>query len=108
MAKTRDTDLMKTLRESGVRKKVARAVSDIGGKASDKERKLVNTTVESLRSAADELERRAGGSQRNEAARKAARTRKRQAAERNAAARKGARTRAGASAGRAATSAGRS
>jgi hypothetical protein len=93
MAKGRDNDLMKTLRDSGVRKKVARAVSDATGKASQKERDLVNRTARSLRSAADELERRAGGSKRSEAARKAARTRKRQATKRSVSARKGAQTR---------------
>jgi hypothetical protein len=93
MAKGRDNDLMKTLRDSGVRKKVARAVSDATGKASEKERDLVNRTARSLRSAADELERRAGGSKRSEAARKAARTRKRQATKRSVSARKSAQTR---------------
>jgi hypothetical protein len=93
MAKGSDNDLMKTLRDNGVRKKVARAVTDATGKTGVKERELVNKTVAGLRTAADELERRAGGSQRSEAASKAARTRKRNAAARSAAARKGARTR---------------
>jgi hypothetical protein len=94
MAKKRDNDLMKTLRQSGVRKRVARAVSDAAGRAnSGKQPAVVTRTIKGLRSAANELEKRAGGSQRSEAAKKAANTRKRKAAQRSSAARKAARTR---------------
>jgi len=98
VAKKRDEDLMTTLRDNGVRKKVARAVSEATDGAPNSEQKnLIDRTVEGLRTAADSLESRAGGSRRSESAKKAARTRKRKAAERSAAARRGARTRARAS-----------
>jgi hypothetical protein len=94
MAKKRDNDLMKKLQQSGVRKRVARAVSDAAGKTnSGRQPAVVTRTIESLRSAASEIEKRVGGSQRSEAAKKAARTRKRKAAQRSSAARKGAKTR---------------
>jgi hypothetical protein len=93
MANVRDTDLMKTLRDCGLRKKVARAVTDASGKATATEKEMVAKTVSGLRAAADELESRVSAPQRSQAAKKAARTRKQNAAERSAAARKGARTR---------------
>ncbi|MBV9425125.1 MAG: hypothetical protein JOZ98_19615 [Solirubrobacterales bacterium] len=98
MAKKRDEDLMRTLRDNGVRKKVAQAVSEATDGAPNSEQKnLIDRTVEGLRTAADSLESRVGDSRRSESAKKAARTRKRKAAERSAAARRGARTRARAS-----------
>ena len=94
MAKKRDNDLMKTLRQSGVRKKVARAVADATGRAnSGKQPAVVTRTIESLRGAASELEKRVSRPQRSEAAKKAAQTRKRKAAQRSASARKAARSR---------------
>lgn len=95
MAKNQDRDLLKTLRAGGVRKKVARVVAESTGKgARNKQPKLVTRTIENLRAAAGELDSRVRRSQRSEAAKKAARTRKRKAAQRSAAARKGAKTRA--------------
>jgi hypothetical protein len=92
MASKNDTALMKTLRDSGLRKKVARAVTAAAGKDGESQGELISETVERLRAAAAELE--GHGSRRSEAAKKAARTRKRTAEERSAAARKAARTRA--------------
>ena len=95
MAKKRDTDLMAQLRESGLRKKVARSITDSAGQArKGKTPKLVTDTVSSLRKAATELENRVTGPDRRAAAKKGAATRKRKAAARRASARKGARTRA--------------
>jgi len=56
--------------------------------------KLVTRSIDNLKSAASELDTRVRGSRRSEAAKKAARTRKGNAAKRSGAARKGARTRA--------------
>jgi hypothetical protein len=99
MAKKKDKDLLETLRGSGLREKVARAVTDsVENARHGKQPKAVKRTIESLRAAASELEDRVNGSRRrSEAAKKAARTRKREAAKRSAAARKGAKTRAKAS-----------
>lgn len=94
MAK-KDKQLSAALRESGVRKKIARTLTDSAGRATQaKSSKAVTRTVESLRAAATELESRLGNSTRSEAAKKAARTRKRKAAKRSAAAKKAAQTRA--------------
>ncbi len=95
MAKKRDTDLFNTLRASGLRKQVAQAVTDATGKVKGgKQPRLLDRTVANLRTAASELEQRLGGAKRSEAAKKAARTRKRKAAARSDAARKAAKTRA--------------
>jgi hypothetical protein len=97
MAKKRDKDLFDTLRKSGVRKKVAKAASESAATAKNgKPAKAVTETVESLKQAASHLERQAHGSSGRDAANKAARTRKRNAAARSEAAKKGARTRAAA------------
>ncbi|MGI8713474.1 MAG: hypothetical protein ACR2NR_09875 [Solirubrobacteraceae bacterium] len=94
--KQRDSDLFEVLRESGLRKKVARAVTESAGRAKKgAPPKTVSNTVEGLRAAASELEHRVSGSRRSEAAKQAARTRKRNAAKRSASAKKAARTRAG-------------
>lgn len=91
-----DKDLRKLLRASGVRKKVARALAESTGRSnnSGKQPKLVEATLENFRKASAELDSRVRGSQRSEAAKKAARTRTREASQRSAAAQKGARTRA--------------
>jgi hypothetical protein len=95
MAKRRDTDLFNKLRASGLRKKVARVVTEASRKAQGgKQPKLLERTVRNLRTAAAELEHRMGGARRSEASKKAARTRKRKAAARSNAARKAAKTRA--------------
>jgi hypothetical protein len=98
MAKKRDKDLLETLRKSGLRKKVARALTGSDAKTTrgkgGKQSPLVTRTVENLRTAALELEKRVGGPSRSGAAKKAASTRKLGAARRSAAARKAAKTRA--------------
>ncbi len=91
----KNNDLLQTLRNSGLRKKVARAVSDSADRASGgKAPKAVARTVENLRKAATELESHVSGSSRSAAAKKGAQTRKRKAAARSAAAKKAAKTRA--------------
>ena len=98
MANKRNTDLFDAMRSAGLRKKVARSVSDaIGsGRRRADAPKAVKTVVADLKRLADEIEDRAkGGPQkRSAAAKKAAATRKRNAAKRSAAAKKGARKRA--------------
>lgn len=94
--KKRDSDLFNTLRESGLRKRVARTMSQSPGPGKrGTSSASVSRTIDKLRQAASELEGRVGGaSQRSEAATKAARTRKRNAAKRSASAKKAAKTRA--------------
>lgn len=95
MASRKDRDLLQTLRDSGLRKKVAQSLTDVAGNANrGKQPKVVTRAVKELRTAAGELEKRVGGSTRSKAAKKAAQTRKRKAAQRSAAARKAAKTRA--------------
>ncbi len=94
MAKKQDNDLLQMLRGAGLRKKVARTVTKTAGRANGKQPEVVNQVVDNLRRAASEIESRVTGSSRSEAAKKAARTRKRKAAARSASARKAARTRA--------------
>ncbi len=97
MAKKSEKDLFDSLRESGVRKKVAKTASESAAKTKNgKPSKAVTRTVESLKQAASDLERHAHGSSRSEAARKAARTREHNARKRSEAAKKAARTRAAA------------
>jgi hypothetical protein len=99
--KKRSDDLFDHLRARGVRKKVAKAISGRAGapKGRKKAEALARTAMADLRSASDAIKHRVvkGETKRSEAARKAVRTRKRNAAKRSAAARKGARTRARAS-----------
>jgi hypothetical protein len=95
MAKKQDKDLFDVLRASGLRKKVARGLSDSAAKAKGaKHSSLIDKTVDNLRGAASELESRVSQSGRSDAAKKAARTRKRNADKRSASARKAAKTRA--------------
>lgn len=97
MAKKRDKDLFDSLRKSGVRKKVAKAASESAAAAKNgKPSKAVTRTVESLKQAASDIESRVHGSRRGDAAKKAARTRKRNAAKRSETAKKAAHTRAAA------------
>ena len=94
MAKKEDKDLLRTLQESGLRKKVARDLTESAGRTDQgKQSKTVTQTVENLRTAATQLEDRSTSSRRSEAAKQAAGTRKRKAAKRSAAARKAAKTR---------------
>jgi len=99
MAKSIDRDLFNRLHANGVRKRVARMLSEAaatgrsaGGRADASARKAITD----LRSIADELEGRlkGGDSSRSEAAKKAAATRKRAATKRSTAAKKAAATRA--------------
>jgi rubrerythrin len=96
MSRKRDKDdLQRTLRASGLRKKVAQTVTRAAGRSPrGKQSKLLDRTIENLRAAAAEIEQRAGRTMRSEAAKKAARTRKSKAAARSKAALKAARTRA--------------
>src|SRR4051812_16583412 len=89
-----DNELFKKLRDSGMRKRVAKAIAEAG----ENSPQLVRGAVDELRGLADELESRVRGTQssrsRSAAAKKGAATRKREAAQRSASARKGAATRA--------------
>jgi hypothetical protein len=94
--KTKTDDLVDHLRASGVRKKVAKAIADsANSKNGKKAEALAQTAVADLRSASDAIRDRVVNrdSKRSAAAKKAARTRKRNAAKRSAAAKKGAATR---------------
>jgi hypothetical protein len=94
VARKGDPDLMRTLRGTGLRKKIARSLAETAETSNPKkDPELVARAVESLRTAASELERRVTRSSQSEAAQKAARTRKRNAAQRRASARKAAKTR---------------
>ena len=94
MAAKPDTDLFQALRTAGLRKKVARAVTDATRTTKPgKQSKLLVRTIENLNAAAAEIGRRAGGNKRTEAEKKAAPTRTRKAAARSTAIRKAAKTR---------------
>src|SRR3954453_10948699 len=96
MAKNRNSDLFSFLRSQGLRKNVARALSDLesGGRdARGNAEKLARRVIGDLRAAADTIEKRldiGGAGTRSNASRKAARTRKRSSAKRSSAAKKGA------------------
>jgi hypothetical protein len=93
----KEQELFDRLRARGLRKSVADNIAKATGKAgSGRVPKPVRNAIGDLRSLASELEGRVTGksSKRKEAAAKAARTRKRNAAKRSTAAKKGAKTRA--------------
>ena len=96
MAKRSNTDLFTSLRSQGLRKSVARTLSDLESASSgarSRAEKLARQAIKDLRSAADTLEKRVnlgGAGSRSTAAKKAAATRKRAATKRSAAAKKGA------------------
>ena len=94
--KSKTPDLFETLRASGLRKRVAREIAGAVEKApSAGSQKAIERRVRDLKALVSDLEERATGSkQRKDAARKAAQTRKRNAAKRSTAAKKAARTRA--------------
>lgn len=99
MARNRNTDFFSFLRSQGLRKRVAKALSDLeagGQDARGNAEKVGRRVIADLRSAADMIEKRlgVGGSSRTSGARKAAKTRRRAAAKRSSAAKKGAKTRA--------------
>jgi len=91
-----DEELYKRVRDSGVRKRVARTIAEAAGKADSRTPTALNDAAKSLRSIAAELEDRAKGgpAKRKAAAQKAVRTRRAKSAKRSTAAKKAARTRA--------------
>jgi hypothetical protein len=99
MARNRNTDLFSSLRSQGIRKRVARALSDLEGGGRDARgnaEKLAKRVIADLRSAADSIEKRldiGGAGTRSSAGKKAAKTRKRAAAKRSSSAKKAAKTR---------------
>ena len=97
MGKTkREKQLYTRMRASGVRKKVARHLTELSssGKGRKKAPKPLRETVERLESTVSELREHVGRGDRKAAARKAARTRKAKKQKRSDSARKGARSRA--------------
>ena len=97
MAKVkRDEDLYTRMRESGVRKKVARSLSELPTHAQDGKQapKALRDAVDRLEATVSELRGHTERGDRQASARKAARTRRANAQSRSASARKGARTRA--------------
>lgn len=73
MAKKQDKDLLRKLRAGGVRKKVARLLTDATGSGKQgKQATLVTKTLDNLKAATDELDKRARGSERSAAAKKGA------------------------------------
>lgn len=100
MAKTKkDKKLYGKMRDNGIRKRVARELSELPGHVSNGKQapKALRDAVERLEGLVEELKRHTGRGDRQAAARKAARTRSENAASRSSAARKAARTRAEAS-----------
>jgi hypothetical protein len=98
VAKSRADALAERLHAQGLRKQVAKKVADTvgGARSRAKPPSRVNKVVADLRNLASEIEDRAtnGPEKRKAAAKKAAATRKRNAAKRSTAAKKGAATRA--------------
>jgi hemerythrin-like domain-containing protein len=95
----RDQDLYSKMRDHGLRKSVARQLSELPAHVSNGKQapKPLREAVERLEGLVEELKRHTGRGDRQVAARKAARTRSENAASRSSAARKAARTRAEAS-----------
>src|SRR4051794_41985467 len=99
MAKNRSNDFASFLRSQGLRKNIAKALSDLesGGRdARGSAEKLARRAIADLRSAAEEIEKRldiSGVGSRSSAAKKGARTRQRAGAKRRSTAEKGAGTR---------------
>jgi hypothetical protein len=97
MAKVKGSKkVYKRLRDSGVRKRVARELSALPRLGADGKQapKPARLAVERLQAAVKELEGHAGRGDRKAAARKAARTRRKNEQRRSTAARKAAKTRA--------------
>ncbi len=97
MAKSQADALFDRLRANGVRKRVAKDLSQALGSASgSRPSKAAQARIADLRKVVGDLEDRAKGgpAKRKAAAKKAAATRKRKAAQRSQAAKKAARTRA--------------
>jgi hypothetical protein len=100
MAKNKQADdLFDHLRARGVRKKVAKSIADgASSKNAKKAQAVAQSAIADLRSASDAIHHRVlkRDSKRSQAAKKAARTRKRTAAKRSASAKKAATKRKGA------------
>jgi hypothetical protein len=97
MANAQADALFDRLRANGIRKRVAKELSEALSSANgSRTSKAATARISELRRIVAELEDRAKGgpAKRQAAAKKAAATRKRKAAQRSAAAKKGARTRA--------------
>ncbi len=97
MAKAkRDQKLYSRMRRDGIRKSVARQLSELPGQVRGGKRapKPLREAVERLEGAVSELRGHTGSGDRSAAARKAAKTRRAKAESRRASARKGARKRA--------------
>jgi hypothetical protein len=96
MAKTRDKKLYSRMRASGVRKKVARQLTELPAHAKGGKRppKPLRDAVDRLEETVTELRGHIGRGDRKTAARKAARTRQAKAKRRSSSARKSARGRA--------------
>jgi hypothetical protein len=97
MAKTKhDKDLYGRLRDSGIRKRVAKLVAEAVPAKGQKKPTRANRVADQLTAAAETIRERAGGGSRKRsiAARKAAQTRKANARGRSNSAKKGARARA--------------
>jgi hypothetical protein len=96
MAKNRSNDFVDFLRSQGLRKRVAKALSDLEGSgrgARGNAERIGKRVIADLRSAADEIEKRlnlGGAGTRSRAAKKAAKTRKRTTAKRRPATKKAA------------------
>ena len=96
MAKTKaDKDLYARLRDSGIRKRVAKLAAEAIPAKGQKKPARANRLADQLSAAAETIRERAGGGsrKRSEAARKAARTRKAKAKKRSGSAKRGARAR---------------
>jgi hypothetical protein len=101
MATSHADALFDRLRRNGLRKRVAKELSEaLSSAQGSRASKAATTRIADLQKLVADLEDRASGgpAKRQAAARKAAATRKKQAAARSAAAKKGARTRAKATA----------
>ena len=101
MAKTKtkaDQKLYTSLRDSGIRKKVAKRVSEAIPAKGQKKPTTAHRVADELTAVANSIRDRAGGGsrKRSKAAKKAARTRKANVAKRRNSAKKAARTRANA------------
>jgi hypothetical protein len=96
MGKKQEKKLYSRMRASGVRKKVARQLSELHGHATNRSKapKPLRQAVGRLEKTVDELRGHVDRGDRSAAGRKAARTRRAKRAKRRAAARKGARSRA--------------
>src|SRR5258708_2664773 len=100
MAKKGSNDFFSSLRAQGLRKSLAKTLSDLessGRGTRGNAEKLAHRAIRDLRSAADSIEKAlniGGAGTRSRGAKKAATTRKRAATKRSGAAKRGAKTRA--------------